>query len=95
VLIDEIVNRVHWLRAKAQFERWKEEQDSIHNEAVWVPAYFQTKADCWRAWMKCATQDGLCGHAAYASRQAHAWDELARSSIKALIPITSASLKHV
>ena len=90
-LTDGIVNRVHWLRAKAQFERWKEEQDSIHNEAVWVPAYFQTKADCWKGWMKCATQDG---HAAYASRQAHDWDELSKSSRKALIPITSASLKY-
>ena len=26
------VERVHWLCAKAQFERWLEEQDSIHNE---------------------------------------------------------------
>ncbi|KAN0136042.1 hypothetical protein V8E53_006203, partial [Lactarius tabidus] len=25
-------NCVHWLRAKAQFERWLEEQASIHNE---------------------------------------------------------------
>jgi hypothetical protein len=29
-----IVNRVHWLQAKAQFERWKEEQYIIHNEAA-------------------------------------------------------------
>ena len=43
------VNRVHWLRAKAQFERWKEEQDSIHNEVVWVPAYFHTMAELWKA----------------------------------------------
>ncbi|KAF8264206.1 hypothetical protein EI94DRAFT_1703401 [Lactarius quietus] len=33
-------NRVHWLHAKAQFERWKEEEVSIHNEAVWIPAFF-------------------------------------------------------
>ncbi|KAN0135311.1 hypothetical protein V8E53_006876, partial [Lactarius tabidus] len=38
-------NRVHWLRAKAQFERWKEEQDSIHNKALWVPAYFHANAE--------------------------------------------------
>ena len=93
-LTDGIVNRVHWLRAKAQFERWKEEQDSIHNEAIWVPTYFQTKADCWKGWMKRATQDKLHGHAAYASRQAHAWGELSKSSKKALIPITSASSKY-
>ncbi|KAF8267462.1 hypothetical protein EI94DRAFT_1700962 [Lactarius quietus] len=27
-------NQVHWLHAKAQFERWKEEQDSIYNETM-------------------------------------------------------------
>ncbi|KAI9432714.1 hypothetical protein H4582DRAFT_1820825 [Lactarius indigo] len=86
-------NRVHWLRAKAQLERWKEEQHSIHNEAIWIPAYFHSKAECWKAWMDMASHAQLPGHGAYASRQAHAWEELSRSSIKALIPITSTSLK--
>jgi hypothetical protein len=27
------IERVHWLFAKAQFEKWLEEQDRIHNEA--------------------------------------------------------------
>ena len=90
-----IVNRVHWLRSKAQFERWKEEQDSIHNEAVWVPAYFRGRSDCWKAWMDIAAQEMRPGHAAYASRQSHAWEELSRGSMKALTPITSAPLKHI
>jgi hypothetical protein len=94
-LQDGIVNRVHWLRAKAQLERWLEEQDSIHNEAVWVPAYFRAKADHWKAWMDMAAQAELPGHSAYASRKAHAWEELSRSSTKALTPITSTSLKYV
>ncbi|KAN0124687.1 hypothetical protein V8E53_002258 [Lactarius tabidus] len=88
-------DRVHWLRAKAQFERWKEEQDSIHNEAVWVPAYFHAKAELWSEWRNCAVRDELPGHAAYASLHAHAWEELSRSSTKALTPITSAPLKYV
>lgn len=91
ILMNWIVNRVHWLRAKAQLERWKEEQDSVHNEAVWIPAYFRTKAVCWKKWMQMATQAKLPGHEAYASCQAHAWEEMCRSSIKALIPITSAT----
>jgi hypothetical protein len=89
----DVVDRVHWLRAKAQFERWQEEQDSIHNEAVWVPAYFHAKSDCWKVWMDMAAQKKLPGNKAYASRQAHAWEELSRSSTKALTPITSTSLK--
>lgn len=86
---------MHWLRAKAQFERWKEEQDSIHNEAVWVPAYFHAMAELWKARVGFAVQGQLSGHAAYALRQAHAWEELSLSSMKAFTPITSASLKHI
>ncbi|KAF8256471.1 hypothetical protein EI94DRAFT_1646193 [Lactarius quietus] len=85
----------HWLRAKAQFERWKEEQDSIHNEAIWVPAYFHARAEFWKALRKQAVQERCPGHAAYASYQAHSWEELSWSSKKALAPITLASLKHV
>ncbi|KAN0130415.1 hypothetical protein V8E53_011816 [Lactarius tabidus] len=43
--MDDCVERVHWLLAKAQFEQWVEEHDSIHNEAKWVSAYFHTKAE--------------------------------------------------
>ena len=95
MLRDHIVDHVHWLRAKAQFERWREEQDSIHNEAVWVPAYFHAKAELWSEWRNCAAWEELPGHAAYASHQAHAWEELSRSSTKELTPITSAPLKYV
>jgi hypothetical protein len=89
-----IVNRVHWLRAKAQLERWLEEQDSIHNEAEWVPAYFHAKVEGWEAWRDMAARDELPGHHAYASRQAHAWEEMSRSSIKALTPIISNTLQQ-
>ena len=48
--------RVHWLCAKAQFECCLEEQDSIHNEAEWIPAYFHAKAETWRYLMVFAEQ---------------------------------------
>ncbi|KAH9010056.1 hypothetical protein EDB85DRAFT_1902458 [Lactarius pseudohatsudake] len=86
--------RVHWLRARAQFERWSEEQHSIHNEAKWIPAYFHAKAETWKKLMIASTQDALKGHQAYASYQMHAWEELSRSSVKALTPITDSPLKH-
>ncbi|KAH9163423.1 hypothetical protein EDB89DRAFT_1822957, partial [Lactarius sanguifluus] len=76
------VERVHWLRARAQFERWLEEQHSIHNEAEWVPAYFHAKTEIWKKLMTIATQGSLKGHQAYASYQMHAWEELSRSSRK-------------
>jgi hypothetical protein len=71
-----------------------EEQDSIHNEAQWIPAYFHAKAESWRKLMVFAAQGSLKGHQAYASYQMHSWEELSRSSVKALSPITDSPLKH-
>ena len=88
------VERVHWLRSKAQFERWMEEQDSIHNEAKWIPAYFHAKAETWRKLMHTAAERSLKGHQAYASYQMHAWEELSQSSAHSLTPITKSSIKH-
>ena len=85
---------MHWLRAKAQFERWMEEQDSIHNEAKWIPAYFHTKAETWRELMDVAAKGSLKGHQAYASYQMHAWEELSQSSAHALSPITKSPIQH-
>ena len=84
---------MHWLQAKAQFERWLEEQRSVHNEAEWVPAYFQAKSEMWRKLMVTATQGSLIGHKAYASAQVHAWEELSTSSRAALSVITNVPLK--
>ena len=88
------VERVHWLRSKAQFERWMEEQDSIHNEAKWIPAYFHAKAETWRKLMHIAATGSLKGHQAYASYQMHAWEELSQSSSHSLTPITKSPIKH-
>jgi hypothetical protein len=88
------VERVHWLRAKAQFERWLEEQASIHNEAQWIPAYFHAKAEMWRKLMIISAQGSLKGHKAYASYQMHAWEELSQSSANTLSLITKSPLKH-
>ena len=87
------VERVHWLRAKAQFERWLEEQDSIHNEAHWAPAFFKSKAEAWRQRMVLASQGSLKGHEAYASYQMCAWEGLSESSKNALSVITDSLLK--
>lgn len=70
-----------------------EEQSSIHNEAEWVPTYFHTKAEQWKALMSVAAENGHCGHEAYASQQMHSWEELSKSSKKALYLITSTPLR--
>ena len=81
------VEKVHWLRAKAQFERWLEEQQSIHNEAEWIPSWFHAKAETWKVLMVTAEEASLRGHQAYASHQMHTWEELSQSSREALSSI--------
>jgi hypothetical protein len=87
------VEQVHWLHARAQFERWVEEQDSIHNEAKWIPTYFHTKSESWRMLMAWAVHGSLKGHASYASYQMFAWEELSRSAAKSLSPISESPFK--
>jgi hypothetical protein len=88
------VERVHWLCAKAQFEQWMEEQDSIHNEADWIPTYFHSKAEAWKVLMDIAAQGVLKGHEAYASYQMYAWEGLSRSSTNSLPPIKNLLVHH-
>lgn len=71
-----------------------EEQASIHNEAEWVPAYFHARLEQWKVLRTIARQQAQHGHEAYASQQMHSWEELARSSEKALSLITSSPLKE-
>ena len=59
-----------------------------------MPAYFHTKAEQWEARMMISAQYLQHGHSAYASQQTHSWEELSRSSEKALLPITSTPRKH-
>ncbi|KAI9443894.1 hypothetical protein H4582DRAFT_2071441 [Lactarius indigo] len=68
--------RVHWLHARAQFERWSEEQDSIHNEAKWIPAYFHSKAETWKKLMIIAAQAGVGWTINYGRISAVGWRRL-------------------
>ena len=79
------VERVHWLSSKAQFERWMEEQASIHNEAKWIPAYFHAQAEIRGKLMHITVTGSLKGHQAYASYQMHAWEELCKG-VHSLMP---------
>ena len=48
----------------------------------------------WKAHISYASEESLKGHEAYASYQMHRWEELSRSSTKALSIITDTPLKH-
>lgn len=72
-----IVYRVHWLRAKAWFDRWKEESVLVPSEMDWTVRFFKHKAGQWTDRRSKAVADGLPGHACYAARQEAMWNKFA------------------
>ena len=69
------VKRVHWLRARAQYHRWKEELTLVGHEMVWTVRYFLFKSTWWKS---AAASVGItAGAAAYARRKMAMWQELA------------------
>jgi hypothetical protein len=66
---------VHWLRARAQKNRWFEEFTLVKYEMEWTSRFFFKKAAVWKK----RAQDPLsyAGARSYAARQAFNWTRLA------------------
>ncbi|KAF8961009.1 hypothetical protein BDZ97DRAFT_1665083 [Flammula alnicola] len=75
------VKRVHWLRARAQTQRWREECILVRYEMQWTVRYFMHKS---RTWQLAFTSDRplTAGAAAYADRKVVMWRQLALISDK-------------
>ncbi|PPQ87765.1 hypothetical protein CVT25_015008 [Psilocybe cyanescens] len=75
-----LVKQVHWLRARAQFQRWDEEKTLVSYEMQWTVSYFINKS---RWWKLAASGPGRNsaplqpGVIAYAHRQSAMWHQLA------------------
>ncbi|KDQ51515.1 hypothetical protein JAAARDRAFT_140026 [Jaapia argillacea MUCL 33604] len=48
------VYRVHWLRAKAMRDQWREELVIVLREMDWVQHFFQHKLEEWSSWSWCS-----------------------------------------
>ena len=75
-----IVNRVHWLRARAQQQRWREEYILVHHEMEWTVRYYIHQSKIWKKRRSVAEDMGDNGAAVYASRKAAMWDNMASSA---------------
>jgi len=73
------VQRVHWLRARAQSGRWNEEVILVGYEMKWTMQYFIQRAKRWEDMGSAAKEGGKvsAGAAAYAARKAAMWRWLA------------------
>lgn len=72
-----LVNRVHWLRARAQSQRWKEELILVGHEMDWTVRYFIHYSEVWKERISIADGMGDKGAAVYASRKKAMWMEMA------------------
>src|ERR1700735_2734631 len=87
-----IVKRVHWLRARAQCHRWREEFTLVQYEMTWVIRFFKHMSSTWSRrhehllLLNASTAYGnsmnteFCwkrGAAAYAQRQIMTWSRFA------------------
>lgn len=73
-----IVKRVHWLRARAQLHRWKEEATLTFWEMTWTTRFFLFKANYWKDCRTKSREANQRGGVAYANRQIAFWNSMAR-----------------
>jgi hypothetical protein len=70
------VFRITWLRAKAHYEQWKEEDNIVREEMKnTINFYHKYKVD-WEQRASKSLDDGLKGHAGYASQQVVMWQKM-------------------
>ncbi|KAF8806062.1 hypothetical protein BYT27DRAFT_7102812 [Phlegmacium glaucopus] len=67
------IRRVHWLRARAQLNRWQEEVSLTGYEMQWTVRYFSFQS---RSWAGVADATGNAGHVTYAKRKRAMWEQL-------------------
>jgi hypothetical protein len=68
-----IDDRINWLRAKARYDRWKEELQIVENEMKWTLLWFSYHERNWEKRSEDAGTKGLEGHRCYAEKQAIVW----------------------
>ena len=77
VFLKKIVNRVHWLQARAQRDRWKEEFTLVGYEMQWTIRYYMHQSEVWEERGRVAGHSQKSGAAAYAARKTQMWRDMA------------------
>lgn len=74
-----IVRRVHWLRARAQYMRWREEATLTSYEMQWTVRHFVHKSTTWADSFNRLAEGGRCnaGVLAYCKRKYSTWRHIA------------------
>jgi len=78
--LNDVVNRVHWLRARAQRQRWNEELILVRNEMDWTVRYYIYQSTVWKDRKSVAEGMDDMGAAVYAARKYAMWMHMAVTS---------------
>ena len=76
------VYRVNWLRAKARFDHWDEEDQIVRSEMRWTLLYFEHHTKAWEGRAEKSEALGESGHRAYALKQAAMWAQFGKDGEK-------------
>ena len=68
-----LVYRVNWLRAKARYDRWKEELEIVKHEMKWTILWFEHQLKEWMDRLNGSIKEDKPGHIAYAEKQVAMW----------------------
>jgi len=77
-----VVNRVHWLRARAQKQRWEEELILVGYEMAWTVNYYKHQSAIWIERKVAAFKLGDSGAAAYSYCKVAMWMDMASNADK-------------
>jgi hypothetical protein len=86
---DDSLLRVEWAKAQARKQRWEEEVILIQEEMRRVVMFHEWKAQWWRSQAACrsdADRSIIHGVTAYAEKQAHLCESLARGCVTSWLP---------
>ena len=76
--VDLQVYHVHWLKAKAQRDRWWEEERMLFQEMEFVTAFMEHWASIWKKWaMSSRSEEFSSGAECYVLRTADMWQTFA------------------
>lgn len=67
------------MKAKARYERWKEELDLVRNEMYWTMLWFEYQKKVWEEQVDNVEEPG---HKAYAAKQMDIWQRFQNSAEK-------------
>lgn len=71
------------MRAKARYQRWKEELKIVNNEMKWTMKWFSTQEERWNERAGWAKDQELDGHKCYAEKQVYLWGKMWEKCIEA------------